>query len=69
MIIRAETAKDLHTIHAVNVAAFETTGEASLVDALRLQAEPLISLVAEDQGKIVGHILFSPSLSRITLMS
>lgn len=47
-------------MHAVNVSAFETPAEASLVDALREQAQPLVSLVAEDDGAIVGHILFSP---------
>lgn len=31
-----------------------------LVDALRNQACPLVSLVAEDAGAIVGHIMFSP---------
>jgi putative acetyltransferase len=30
------------------------------VDALREQAEPIVSLVAEDRGAIVGHIMFSP---------
>jgi putative acetyltransferase len=44
----------------MNAAAFETPLEANLVDALRQQAQPLISLVAEDDGAIVGHILFSP---------
>lgn len=47
-------------MHAVNVSAFETPAEANLVDALREQAQPLVSLVAEDDGAIVGHILFSP---------
>ncbi len=44
----------------VNLAAFESSTEADLVDALRRQATPLISLVAEDDANIVGHILFSP---------
>ena len=30
------------------------------MDALRVQAQPIISLVADDNGTIVGHILFSP---------
>jgi putative acetyltransferase len=30
------------------------------VDALREQAEPIISVVAEAAGSIVGHICFSP---------
>jgi putative acetyltransferase len=44
----------------VNLAAFETNTEADLVDALRAQAKPIVSLVAEDGDAIVGHILFSP---------
>jgi hypothetical protein len=43
----------------VNVAAFETDSEAILVDALRVEAQPTISLVAERDGCIIGHILFS----------
>lgn len=30
------------------------------MDGLRQQADPVVSLVAEDSGRIVGHILFSP---------
>lgn len=58
--IRAETDADHAAIHAVNAAAFPTAAEADLVDALRQQARPLISLVAEQDGAIVGHILFTP---------
>lgn len=60
MQIRPERAADIPAIHAVNRAAFETSTEADLVDALRQRAEPIISLVAENAGSIVGHILFSP---------
>jgi putative acetyltransferase len=44
----------------VNEAAFETPSEADIVDALREKSGSLISLVAETEGQIVGHILFSP---------
>jgi len=56
----SEEDKDRAAVHAVNVAAFETPSEANLVDALREQAQPIVSLVAEDSGAIVGHIMFSP---------
>ena len=59
MLIRAEEDKDRAAVHAVKVAAFETPSEANLVDALREQAQPIVSLVAEDSGAIVGHIMFS----------
>jgi putative acetyltransferase len=60
MLIRAEEPRDWAAVHAVNVSAFETSEEASLVDALREHARPLVSLIAEDDGAIVGHIMFSP---------
>jgi putative acetyltransferase len=60
MLIRSEEQKDWAAVHAVNVSAFETSAEANLVDALREQAQPVVSLVAEDKGAIVGHIMFSP---------
>lgn len=44
----------------MNLAAFGMSAEADLVDVLREQAEPVVSLVAEEDGTIVGHILFSP---------
>lgn len=59
-IIREERQGDAERIRAVNLAAFETTTEADLVDALRERETQLISLVAEDEAKIIGHILFSP---------
>jgi putative acetyltransferase len=60
MAIRPEQAADVDTIATVNRAAFETSAEANLVDALRAQAEAIVSLVAEESGAIAGHILFSP---------
>ena len=60
MLIRAEEQGDRAGVRAVNVSAFETALEASLVDALREHAEPLVSLVADDDSAIVGHIMFSP---------
>ena len=60
MHIRIEEAADIPRVHAVNLAAFESATEATLVDALRVQAVDAISLVAEDDDNIVGHIMFSP---------
>jgi len=60
LLIRAEEQRDWAAVHAVNVSAFETSAEANLVDALRDQADPLVSIIAEDNGVIVGHIMFSP---------
>jgi putative acetyltransferase len=60
MHIRPERPEDIPGIRHVNRSAFETAAEADLVDALRKQAHPILSLVAVDGGEVVGHILFSP---------
>ncbi len=60
MRIRSEVESDRQAVYSVNAAAFETTAEAELVDTLREQAHPIVSLVAEDEGTVVGHILFTP---------
>ena len=60
MHIRPEQPSDRAAIRAVNATAFETSEEADLVERLRDQASPLVSLVADDAGTIIGHILFSP---------
>lgn len=59
MIIRAERADDYLAIRQVNEAAFGGPDEARLVDALRADSAVLVSLVAELDGLIAGHILFS----------
>jgi putative acetyltransferase len=58
--IRPETEADRGAIRAVNEAAFGSTAEADIVDALRAKGNALVSLVAARDGAIVGHILFSP---------
>lgn len=59
MIVRPEKSEDVPAIRIVNERAFGRPAEADLVDALRLNGKAAISLVAEDDGLIVGHILFS----------
>jgi len=61
MEIRAEAENDRALVRELNVVAFEGSAEADLVDGLRQNASPIISLVAEEEGQIVGHILFSPA--------
>ena len=60
MTVRPEKPQDIAAIYAVNAAAFPTEAEAKLVDALRDQGALTVSLVAEHEGQIVGHIAFSP---------
>jgi putative acetyltransferase len=57
--IRPETGQDQKAIWSVNRAAFEGDAEANLVDALRDGGFVEVSLVAEVDREIVGHILFS----------
>jgi putative acetyltransferase len=60
MHVRRERPGDNAGIRAVHIEAFGGSTEADLVDALGDQASPLVSLVADEDGRIVGHILFSP---------
>ncbi len=60
MLIRPEEEREGAAVRALNASAFDTEGEGNLVDVLRASARPLVSLVAEHDGNIVGHIMFSP---------
>lgn len=60
MNIREEQPSDIDKIWKVNSEAFETEVEANLVNALRNSSCTYISLVAETDENIVGHILFTP---------
>ena len=60
MLVRNEQEKNWSAVHDLNTAAFETPAEANLVNVLRQQARPVVSLVAEDNQKVIGHIMFSP---------
>ena len=59
MTIRPEKPEDIPAIRIVIEKAFGRPAEAELVDALRQNGKAAISLVAEDDGSIVGHIFFS----------
>ena len=58
--IRHETPDDVPAVREVNEQAFGRFAEANLVDMLRAAQKAVISLVALHQGRVVGHILFSP---------
>ncbi len=62
MIVRPETSRDFDDIHTVVTAAFGRENEAKLVRSLRDDSSayvPELTLVAEDGGEIVGHIMLS----------
>jgi putative acetyltransferase len=58
-VIRPESPTDFDAIRRVNRLAFGRDDESQLVDALRDGGCVRLSLVAELDGEIVGHILFS----------
>lgn len=64
MIVRDECEEDAAAIRAVTLAAFagmphsEQT-EAAIVDALRASGALAVSLVAVEDGAVVGHVAFS----------
>ncbi len=61
MLIRIETEADHAAVAQILKSAFDDDGESRLVTRLRSSAKPLMSLVAEQDGQILGYILFSPA--------
>lgn len=65
IIIRNETAADVSAITEVTVAAFQSLEishhtEQFIIAALRAARALTVSLVAEADGRVIGHIAFSP---------
>lgn len=63
-VVRPEETEDRVAIRALHVLAFGNEGEARLVDALRAAGDIVLSLVAENDGEVRGHILFSRLIVR-----
>ncbi|MBI3952025.1 MAG: N-acetyltransferase [Acidobacteria bacterium] len=59
VVIRQETPKDIAGVRHVNEQAFGRAAEADLVDRLRTRGKVMLSLVAVQDDRVVGHILFS----------
>jgi len=65
VLIRSETSADVSAIAEVTAAAFKTLAisnhtEQFIIAALRAAKALTVSLVAEVDGRVVGHIAFSP---------
>jgi putative acetyltransferase len=60
LLIRPEQAADAAAVRSILREAFTGEQEAKLVDTLRDNDKAIAALVAEKEGHIVGHILFSP---------
>ena len=78
MNIRESTDADLSTIRTIERAAFSSDEEADLVHALLVDptAQPLLSLMALENDRAVGHILFTraylaeaPSSLRMSILA
>lgn len=64
-VVRNETVADIAAIRDVTIAAFKTLAisnhtEQFIIEALRAANALTVSLVAELEGRVVGHIAFSP---------
>src|SRR5262249_2558665 len=59
--IREERPEDITAVRDVNNRAFGQPQKASIVDALRSNGASLLSLVAVVNGRVVGHVLYSPA--------
>jgi putative acetyltransferase len=65
IVIRSETEADADAITDVTIAAFRTLEisnhtEQFIIEALRAAKALAVSLVAEMDGRVIGHIAFSP---------
>lgn len=60
--IRPELPTDETAVYTINASAFRTPAEAELVNTLRRRQAVLLSLVADLDGALVGHVLFTPGM-------
>ncbi|MAS43918.1 MAG: GNAT family N-acetyltransferase [Rhodobacteraceae bacterium] len=60
MHLRAETLADIPHVRRVTEAAFGREDEARLVDRLRAESPDAISVVADIDGELAGHVMLSP---------
>ena len=65
IVVRSETSSDIGAITEVTIAAFKTLEisnhtEQFIIAKLRAANALTVSLVAESNGRVVGHVAFSP---------
>ncbi len=62
MEIRTQRADDLEAIRQINAQAFQREqSSAGVFDQLRATRTDILSLVAEANARVIGHVLFSPA--------
>ena len=59
MLIRKEEKKDLDDIRHINNTCINGDYESKLINNIRKRKSFILSLIAEDNGKIIGHIMYS----------
>ncbi len=59
LTVRPESGDDSEAVRAVHLAAFPTAAEADLVARLHEDFDSEISVVAEQAGGVVGHVMLS----------
>lgn len=68
MLIRPETPQDYAAIAEAHARAFGGSAHVPGIVALHRQRaafDPALSLVAEEEGRLLGHVLFSPQVIRL----
>lgn len=61
IMIRPERPDDHPAVFELNLRTFNRPMEAQLVERLRPNVRPLVSLVAIAEEQVVGHVLFTPA--------
>ncbi len=59
MNIRTEKPANYVKVRKLHLTSFPDQSEANLVDALRVGGDAVLSLVAENEEQIIGHVMFS----------
>ena len=60
IIIQKEIPKNYPEVQEILRACFNREGEGNLVNALRSNGRTRLSLVAVQNGEVVGHVMFTP---------
>ena len=58
-LIREERPEDAESVHALLFAAFGREAEARLVERLRASGRIVWAMIAEEKGRVLGHVVFS----------
>ena len=59
IVVRDESPRDWKAVYQVVSSAFGQLAEAELVKELREAGDSVVSLVADEDGQIIGHVLLS----------